>query len=323
MNWLKLFKVTPKILFRKKIPLRIAYFCTFRCNLQCKYCGLWKTKREEMTTEQVKSMIDEFADAGTLFWMFTGGEPLLRKDIGELVTYVRNKDIVTGLVSNGVLLGKRLDELSDLNYIVISLDGPEYVNDKLRGKGSYNKALNSIKKAVDEGFDVTINSVISNESTKNDFEGLKEVISMANELGIKVNFSVLYEDFTNKGVSLLSEEKLVPALRFIKSQKKKANVVMSNNCINALTKANKWRTCYAGRLFCDVTPDGKVVPCLFKPDNGVNGLEHGFVKAFQMLGPQANCFCYSTCYNELNSALHMKPKAVLENFIKYSGFLLR
>jgi MoaA/NifB/PqqE/SkfB family radical SAM enzyme len=267
-------------------------------------------------------MIDEFAEAGTIFWMFTGGEPLLREDIGELVTYVRNKGLVTGLVTNGILLGKRLDELSDLSYIVVSLDGTEKINNKLRGKGSYNKSLESIKKAVNNGFDVTINSVISSENTKNDFDGLKKIITLSKEIGTKVNFSVLYEDFANRGISLLGRDELTSALEFIKSQKG-VKIVMSKACTNALINGKNWKKCYAGNLFCDVTPDGVVTPCLFKPEEGVSGIGHGFVNAFKMLSPQSDCFCYNTCYNELNSSFAMDPKAVLENFIKYSGFLFR
>jgi MoaA/NifB/PqqE/SkfB family radical SAM enzyme len=109
---LRIMKSIIKVVAKRKVPLRVSYFCTFRCNLRCEYCGLWKTKRNEMTTEQAKSMIGDFASAGTMFWMFTGGEPMLRRDIGELVSEARGSGMVVGLVTNGTMLTRKLDELT-------------------------------------------------------------------------------------------------------------------------------------------------------------------------------------------------------------------
>ncbi len=79
--------------FGKKTPLEVMYRITTRCNLRCKYCGIWRQKPKEMNTEQIKTAIKEFADAGTINWAFTGGEPLLRRDLGELINFANDKGI--------------------------------------------------------------------------------------------------------------------------------------------------------------------------------------------------------------------------------------
>jgi hypothetical protein len=78
-----------------------------------------------------------------------------------------------------------------------------------------------------------------------------------------------------------------------------------------------WKKCYAGILFVDLLPDGTVIPCLFKPYLGINGLEKGFINAFNSLPVQKKCVCPSTCYNELNCTFSLYPKTLLENFKKY------
>ena len=73
-------------LLKKSSPLTVGWSLTNRCNHECKYCGIPNVKSNELTTEQIFSIIDELSELGTKIIQFTGGEPLLRDDIGK-ITY--------------------------------------------------------------------------------------------------------------------------------------------------------------------------------------------------------------------------------------------
>lgn len=278
-----------------------------------------------MNTGQVKQAMDEFAGAGTIFWTFTGGEPLMRKDIGMLVNHARKLFPIVTLTTNGLLLKKRINEVKNVNYFTISLDGPKEVTDKFRGKGTFDRAMEGIIAARDRKIDVVINSVISKSNVQNDFQGIRDIIEMAQTLGCRLNFSALYSDQFNKnfvGKTFPSSEERRKALDLIKEfKKKKPNFIMfSDPCIDRLKHLEKWPICYGGRLFCDLFPDGTVVSCLFKEKQGINGLEQGFVNAFNSLPEMKDCTCPSTCYNELNLIFSLNPTSVIENMSKYFTF---
>ena len=319
--------------FNYKIPLRVMYFVTYRCNLACKYCGIWSYKIREMTTEEAKRAIKEFADAGTFHWVFTGGEPLLREDIGELVNYLKNFGIAVTLTTNGLLLKKRIEEVKNVDYFVVSLDGPKGINDEIRGKGVFDKAIEGVKEARKRGIEVVLNATLSRKNIENNFYGIRKLIEAAKELGTRLNFSVIYKDLYNQRDEFHknridpifpSKGELVSALEFIKEEKKRNRdlILFSDPNIEQLKNLNPWKKCYAGILFVDLLPDGRVIPCLFKPHLGINGLEKGFASAFKSLPIQKNCVCSSTCYNELNCTFSLVPKTLWENFRKYL-FLVR
>jgi MoaA/NifB/PqqE/SkfB family radical SAM enzyme len=311
-----------------KSPLRVLHFITFRCNLHCKYCGLWRTPRKEMSTEQIKKAMDEFANAGTLFWTFTGGEPLLRKDIGELADYAKKLFSIVTITTNGILLKKRIDEIKNVNYLTVSIDGPKEVTDFNRGEGTFDKAVEGIKTARKRNIDVVINAVISKANTKNNFEGIKKLIEIALELDCKLTFSVVYSDqFNKKYVKKLfpSKKELKNAFKIIEDTKKSKPgfIMFSDPCIDMLENPRKQESCLTGKLFCDLLPDGTVAPCYFKEELGVDGLKYGFVEAFKMLPEIKNCLCVNTCYIELNCILSLNPASVKENLLKYITFIGR
>jgi MoaA/NifB/PqqE/SkfB family radical SAM enzyme len=325
----KLFSTSSSILLSrlgKKVPVKVTHLCTFRCNLSCRYCGISKTPRKEMGIKQVKQAMNEFSEAGTIFWTFTGGEPLVRKDIGKLVKHARKLFPFVTMVTNGTLLKHQINKTKNLNYILVSLDGPKEVTDLNRGNGTFDKTIEGIRAARERAIDVVINAVISKTNCQNDFEGIRNLIELTKELGCKLNFNTIYVDPFTKNAEKVKKifpttEERTKALDIIKEAKKRSNfILVSDPCIEHLKKPKPWKSCYAGKLFCDLFPDGTVVPCLFKESQGINGLKHGFVQAFNSLPEIKNCVCNNQCYTELNYLLSLKPKTIAENILKYTSF---
>lgn len=165
---------------------------TEACNLRCIYCmpeeEVCFKKDNGLTDEELKYLIDIFGDIGLKKIRFTGGEPLLRKSIVELVSKAKEKKIgKIALTTNGVLLHKYLDELinAGLNEINISLDSlNEEVFNKITRGGNLSYVLDSIKRAVNKGIKVKINAVIVKGINDNEFLDLCK-LSIDNKLDIR------------------------------------------------------------------------------------------------------------------------------------------
>lgn len=146
--------------------LGLIFELTNKCNLNCKWCGVKKGK-DVLSYDKIVSIIEKNKPR---FVEFTGGEPLLRKDIFKLIDYCRSKKIFVSINTNGTLIDEKVAEKLNADIIRISVDGLEKTNDKIRGKGSFKKTLNGInslkkynKKII---ISTTVGKVNKNESRK-------------------------------------------------------------------------------------------------------------------------------------------------------------
>jgi MoaA/NifB/PqqE/SkfB family radical SAM enzyme len=306
----------------KKVPLAVVNKITFRCNLKCKYCGVWKLNRKEMTTEQIKRAMKEFADAGCVWWEITGGEPTIRKDVNELIEYGKDLGFIVAMISNGLFVKERIKGLKKLDCLYISFDGLKSVHEKLRGKGTHKKVLEGIKLAKENGITVYPETVLSKQNIENDCASLKEAIRLANEMGCKLTITFPYKDRYNAPFIeeyMPDKEMAEKAINFLTKEENIGLIKIKRPyldwCKNYWENKNKIN-CVAGKLMCEVYPDGFVIPCLFKEEQGINGLKYGFVNAFNML-PEQNCGC-TAGYMEYNFFLSLNPKQLLSrmSFIK-------
>jgi PqqA peptide cyclase len=100
---------------------------TWRCNSRCRYCDIWKHKKGlELSTKQFKKVIKSLKDwLGTFSSTFTGGEPLLRNDIAEIISFCSSNGIYTNIISNGLNWNlEKVKQLSDagLYRVTFSID---------------------------------------------------------------------------------------------------------------------------------------------------------------------------------------------------------
>jgi len=124
---------------------------TARCNLRCLHCYSGSTCAagdNEMSTDEAKTSITQFADYGCPVVLFSGGEPLMREDFFELAGHAKKANIRTVISTNGTLIDdERAQMLSELSvgYVGVSLDGPEKQHDHFRdSKGAFAAALRGI-----------------------------------------------------------------------------------------------------------------------------------------------------------------------------------
>ncbi|HPU29188.1 MAG TPA: 12,18-didecarboxysiroheme deacetylase [Syntrophorhabdaceae bacterium] len=157
------------IQFSKDKKPVVVWNMTKRCNLRCIHCYAQAEHEgyegNELTTAEGKKLIDDLATFGVPVILFSGGEPLLRKDLPELVDYAVKKGLRAVISTNGTLISRKMAKIfsdSGLSYIGVSLDGIGDANDAFRGKkGAFEKALNGIRNAKDAGIKVGLRFTIN------------------------------------------------------------------------------------------------------------------------------------------------------------------
>jgi radical SAM protein with 4Fe4S-binding SPASM domain len=133
----------------------VPWRCTFACDSNCAHCtsALKPAFPDEMDIEAAKRMVDQVYDFGATFLGITGGEPLLRKDLFEIVRYAKKVGLNVSIITDGHLLDDTAIEniIKNEMRVSISIDGAENVNDRIRGKGAYASAVSTVKKLSGTG----------------------------------------------------------------------------------------------------------------------------------------------------------------------------
>ena len=204
----------------KKVPYSAQIELTLRCNAACPFCS-FPTMEEndiskEMSTEQIKYLIDQISLLGVNSLSFTGGEPTLRKDLPELIYHAGVKhDFMIGVATNGYLMPKLFKEngkLQGLDYLLLSLDYPfKEQHDKNRGIKVFDRVIETINFANQRDIKVIISTVVMKEN----FPYLREICELAESLNCSIEIfpcENIIRDFPNKRYIVKNVESLIPDL---------------------------------------------------------------------------------------------------------------
>ena len=146
----------------------VVWNCTRRCNLQCVHCYAQSADQQycgEMTTAEGFALLEDLAQFGSPVVLFSGGEPLMRKDLLELAGRAVELGLRTVISTNGTLIDEqKAEQLREigLSYVGVSLDGMQPINDKFRGMaGAFDKALTGIRNCLKAGIKVGLRFTIN------------------------------------------------------------------------------------------------------------------------------------------------------------------
>ena len=146
----------------------VVWNVTRRCNLKCVHCYSNSADIDypgELTTEEGKKLIDDLAQFGSPVILFSGGEPLMRKDLLELAQYSTDKGMRAVISTNGTLINKEIAaklKKIGLSYVGVSLDGLEKTHDRFRGKkGAFAAAIDGIRNCREAGIKVGIRFTVN------------------------------------------------------------------------------------------------------------------------------------------------------------------
>jgi radical SAM protein with 4Fe4S-binding SPASM domain len=178
---------------RDKGPLFILpWRCTQACTSNCLHCGFASNPpvSNGLGTEETKRIADKIYDFGVTYFGISGGEPLLRKDLPEIIGYAKKTGMNVSLITNGYFLDDKILDTLVRNDVRVSLsvDGREEINDAIRGKGAYAKAVSAMEKTSKVGLlDCLVATLTNVDATRNNVssEDMEQIIKLAEEYGAR------------------------------------------------------------------------------------------------------------------------------------------
>lgn len=259
-------KITP--------PIFVVWDSTKRCNLDCIHCGSHANKQGELSTKEVKNILDQLSSFGVRYFQITGGEPLLREDLVEVLLYADGKGLSTSFASNGYYIDEdivRSVSKANVSLIQTSIDGTKDIHNSIRkSPESFDRAINAIRLLKSHSSSKICVATTAMPQNIDSLVHLKEELIT---LGI---------DFWNVGTVMpvgkaksnhslfLSKEQFGCLMRFIIASKKTINIEVGEN----FPYLGKWerlirrtpKICPVGIFSCCIGVDGHVRGCPDQPE---------------------------------------------------------
>ena len=186
----------------------VVWNMTRRCNLKCMHCYIQSEDKDysgELTTEEAKVFIDDLAKLDVPVLLFSGGEPLIRKDFYELAKYATDSGIRAVVSTNGTLITKEAaKKMKDagIEYVGISLDGGTDTHNKFRGSpNAFEKAIEGIRNAMDAGLRAGVRFTLNQMN----FNDLDEVIDIVVREGIP-RFCMYHLVYAGRGKEIVKQD---------------------------------------------------------------------------------------------------------------------
>ena len=177
----------------RKRPFVLSHGVNARCNMRCKFCGYWKKTGEEPTKEEIFKLLDDARDFGIGVYNAWTVEPLLRKDLPQIMAYAKKIGMITSMVTNGKLLYERAEELVDVDYLSVSVDGVKSYKEIRRM--DFETLLKGLKKAIEvrklqkQRNPILMNCVLTGKN----LDDVETLILLAKKLKVKISFEPVHE----------------------------------------------------------------------------------------------------------------------------------
>jgi MoaA/NifB/PqqE/SkfB family radical SAM enzyme len=298
-------------LFNKRIPVAVRWELTDRCVLRCGYCNIPANRRKEFSLKEISNILKQLADLGTQTISFSGGEPMLRDDIDQILEETSRLNISTEMNSTGFNIPKNIGKLKHLDFLKLSLDGAEEVHDLIRGKGSYRMAIEAAEAAKKAG----LKFIFTTTLTKYNIGQLDGLIETAKKYGTFVAFQPLKKLCRGaEGIEELypDSDEFKKAISKLVDYKKTSLGSLRNSLVG-LRHIYNWPRygklkCWAGKVFCIIDTEGTLWPCdrISYDQKLPNCLRTDFKKALAVL-PEVKCAGCGFCgVLELNFLMALK-----------------
>lgn len=275
----------------------ISWNTTKQCNLNCVHCyresGMNVDTSKELTTKEGKKLIDEIGRAGFRLLILSGGEPLLREDIFDLVAAAREARIMPAMGTNGTLLtGEIAGELykAGLKGVAISIDSlDEKYHDEFRGQqGAFKKTQEGIENALSAGLRVQINMTITDKNQ----EEFDKMVSYYEKTGVHAIHPFFLVP-TGRALSMeedsLKETAYYSMIRRILKLQSSTTLELKPTCAPQFMPMAKemglsqrfTKGCLAGTAYCCILPEGQVNICPYLPVEAGNVREKKFEEIWE------------------------------------------
>jgi MoaA/NifB/PqqE/SkfB family radical SAM enzyme len=293
----------------RPVPLWCHLYVTRKCNLSCAYCFVTDPSRQDLPTAEMKKVIDKLYSLGCRFIAFFGGEPTLRKDFPELVSYTRGRGIITYVATNGTrLTPEYIDKLgtAGIDIINLSVDSvlqfQESGKDFIRSKVVLDHLIEARKKF---GFELNVNLVMTGKN----IDSVIPTIQLIHEFHIPISISFIVRNtYTEKPLDPLlffddpqGRNRLFEVLdAIIEMRAKGYNIIdpaqyfhdIREFMINGLD----WG-CQAGEYYFSVDCDGKFQVCSALPpeDFTIFDIDRSYYRTLADLRRKRMTACRKDC----------------------------
>ena len=252
-------------------PLALLAELTHRCPLRCPYCSNpleLSRASAELDTSTWKRVFTQAAELGVLQVHFSGGEPLVRRDLAELVRHANEIGLYGNLITSGIHLdAARLKELVEagLEHVQLSFQDADTVSgDRIAGLAGSQVAKRQVAHLVREaGLPLTVNAVVHRQN----LDRLGEIIDLAVQLGAD-RLEVAHVQYygwalRNRAALLPSRRQLDAATATVEAARTRLAGIMVIDYVVPDYYAHRPKACMGGwgRRFLNVSPAGKVLPC--------------------------------------------------------------
>ncbi len=264
------------------IPLSVQVDVTYRCNERCVHCYLDHNDHGEMTTAEIKDLLDQLAAAGVFFLVFSGGEVFLRRDFFQLLEYARSLQFSVKVKTNAVMIRENeADRLAELGLdgvqISVYSHRPEVHDGITKLPGSLQRTLAGARLLRERGVKVIFANVLMRQNAF-DYEGVRSVaLEMGAEFTIDPTITPMMDG--KRGVlelnirqaelqQVLHDETLVGSVEEFCAPPS-----------GPLEEQDAYETlpCSAGHTACYVSPYGDVYPCVQFPLPSGNVRQQKFI----------------------------------------------
>lgn len=273
----------------------VSWNTTNQCNMYCSHCYREAGKKayDELDTAEARKLLQEIASAGFKIMIFSGGEPLMRSDIIELVSYASSLGMRPVMGSNGTLLTRGLAmelKKAGLMGIGISLDSISYVkHDGLRCyPGGWKEALRGMENSKAAGLPFQIHTTVLNWNR----DEITSITDLAVEMGA-VGHHIFFLVPTGRGANIaedsLSTMEYEELLSRLLDKQSQVKIEIKPTCAPQFMRIAKQKGlnlrfskgCLAGTSYCIISPTGNVQPCAYLNISAGNIRETPFDRIWQ------------------------------------------
>ena len=253
-------------------PCLMLHLITNHCMCNCRSC-LWKNNDwEDLSLEDLKRFYSQAAEEGFLGTAITGGEPFLRKDLGELLSFIKNEaGLYTLLFNTGWFLEERMDEvLPYVDILLMSIDSarPER-HDEIRGlQGLFDRLMRGIDRAKEKypGLPIHLNTCVQ----KGIAEEIDDLIELTEQRGLRISFDVISEYRHGEGDSYFSQTDMGMPLSELRGvcayllEKKRAGapIVNSEMYFKYFVDGKPGYKCHFPKMIMQLDGRGNIEDCL-------------------------------------------------------------
>jgi len=271
---------------RLGIPLSVQLDLTYRCNERCVHCYLDHDDHGEMTTAEIKDLLDQLAAAGVFFLILSGGEIFLRKDLFEIVEYARRLMFSVKLKTNAVMIRRaRAERIAALGVESVQISVYSHraeIHDAItKLPGSFRRTIEGARLLKANGVRVSFANVLM----KHNAGDYPEVQALAADLGVGYNVDATITPMMDGNRSILGlniePEELAEVLHDSTLVGKveefcapPAGPLEERDALDTLP-------CSAGHTACYISPYGEVYPCVQFPLPSGNVRQSGFIEIWR------------------------------------------